>query len=408
MVPRHDLTDQRRAARQPATTTGPRPAGPPAAPPGQRGQRPAAQAGGFTTREVLAGYLNARAAELLRGLRAYDEAAGSAETAADAAEAVRLVRRAARRVGSALHTFRPLLDTAWADLLSAELRWLAEVLAKEHQYAARLDRLLGALHRLSAPDTGPDGPGGAGAGERPKARTGRPGVGAAKAGALLERQLTLARTRSHSAALRALGSGRFHAVADEIAVLASDAPLEEQAAERPAVLTLRPLAELAHRRLVEAVDTLPRGPEALAHTLTTSEGRYDAAWHHVRQLARQTRYALEVLDGLQQPATRTAPDAAAVGTAPEPVSGGVDTVSPLYGALVLAGQQLTRHRDAAEAASAASAAGRTPRIAPATAYALGVLHADQRHEAEAARLAFCRVWPPKGELQEGAAHARPS
>ncbi|CAM5226882.1 Polyphosphate kinase [Streptomyces griseus] len=38
--------------------------------------------------------------------------------------------------------------------------------------------------------------------------------------------------------------------------------------------------------------------------------------------------------------------------------------------------------------AAAAAAARTPRIAPATAYALGVLHADQRHEVEAARAAF--------------------
>ena len=50
-------------------------------------------------------------------------------------------------------------------------------------------------------------------------------VGAAKAGALLERQLTLARTRAHSAALQALGSSRFHAVADNVAVLASEVPL---------------------------------------------------------------------------------------------------------------------------------------------------------------------------------------
>ncbi|NEC70723.1 metal-binding protein, partial [Streptomyces rochei] len=31
-------------------------------------------------------------------------------------------------------------------------------------------------------------------------------------------------------------------------------------------------------------------------------------------------------------------------------------------------------------------------IAPATAYALGVLHADQRHEVEAARYAFQHSW----------------
>ncbi|NUP44179.1 MAG: hypothetical protein HOY76_45930, partial [Streptomyces sp.] len=53
---------------------------------------------------------------------------------------------------------------------------------------------------------------------------------------------------------------------------------------------------------------------------------------------------------------------------------------------------LERHRDAAEAAAASAAAARTPRIAPATAYALGVLHADQRHEVEAARFAFGRIW----------------
>ncbi|WP_374207806.1 CHAD domain-containing protein [Streptomyces sp. XM4193] len=382
MVPRHDLTDQRRAAHA-SGATGQRPAGPPAAPPLQRaGAEPAADGRptreAQPTREVLAGYLHERAGELLRGLRAHDEAAGSAETAAEAAEAVRLLRRSARRICGTLQTFRPLLDTGWSDRVGAELRWLADVLAKEHEYAARLDRLLTALHRLSAPAAGPDGES-AGPAE---ARTGRPGVGAAKAGALLERQLTLARTRAHSAALRALGSGRFHAVADEIAVLASEAPLDERSADRPAALTLRPLAELAHRRFAEAVDALPHGPEALAHTLTGTEGRHDSGWHHVRHLARQTRYALEVLDGPRQPTPGPGTDGAA---------------APLHTALALVGRHLTRHRDAAEAAAAASAAGRTPRIAPATAYALGVLHADQRHEVEAARLAFCRTWPPTGD-----------
>ncbi|NEB76815.1 metal-binding protein, partial [Streptomyces sp. SID14478] len=40
----------------------------------------------------------------------------------------------------------------------------------------------------------------------------------------------------------------------------------------------------------------------------------------------------------------------------------------------------------------AAHAARTPRIAPATAYALGVLHADQRHQVEAARNAFRQAW----------------
>ncbi|MFE1782755.1 hypothetical protein ACFW9F_09250, partial [Streptomyces sp. NPDC059506] len=41
---------------------------------------------------------------------------------------------------------------------------------------------------------------------------------------------------------------------------------------------------------------------------------------------------------------------------------------------------------------AAASAALTPRIAPATAYALGVLHADQRQQVEAARYAFSRLW----------------
>ncbi|MBB1252365.1 CHAD domain-containing protein [Streptomyces sp. OF3] len=360
MVPRHDLT----ARRLPEPSEAPTGA-PPAGPPAPRGPQDTTTAG-----EALAGYLNRQAAELLRGLRLHDENAGSAETAAQAAEAVRLLRRSARRISGALHTFRPLLDSAWADRVSAELRWLSGVLAREHAYAARLDRLLAALHRLSSPAGGGDGGPGGERDEPP--RTGRPGAGAAKAGALLERQLTLARTRAHSAALRALGSGRFHAVADEVAVLASDAPVQDRAADRPAELTLGPLAELTHRRLVEAVAALPTGSQALAHTLTAEEGRHDAAWHQVRHLARLTRYGLEVLVG-------------------DP--GADDTTAPLHGALLLAGHQLDRHRDAAEAAAAAAAAGRTPRIAPTTAYALGVLHADQRHEVEAARAAFTRIWP---------------
>ena len=352
-----------------------------------------------TTADVLADYLNAQSAELLRGLRAHDENAGSAETAAEAAQAVRLLRRSARRVSATLHTFRPLLDTAWADRVSAELRWLCGVLGKEHEYAATLDRLLGALHRLSTPAVGP------GTGRQEETRTGRPGVGAAKAGALVERQLTLARTKAHSAGLRALGSSRFHALADEVAVLASEVPVDERAADGPAAPALRPLAESTHGRLTEAVEALPYGPEALAHTLTATEGRHDAAWNQVRQLARQTRYALEVLDdvaGVEAVGSVEGELTRQVGAAAR------RTDSPLYAALKLAGHQLDRHRDASAAAAAAAEAGRTPRIAPATAYALGVLHADQRHEVEAARLAFCRIWPPKGELHEGAAHVGPS
>ncbi|WP_374196651.1 CHAD domain-containing protein [Streptomyces sp. ISL-96] len=321
------------------------------------------------SRELLAPYLHAQAADFLRSLRLHRESGQDPQGAADAAEAVHALRGSARRISGTLHTFRPLTDTGWADTLRAELAWLSGTLAREHAYAARLTRLLGALNRLS-------GTGGADAGPAavPAARGGgaeHPGsltVGAARAGALLERQLTLARTRAHSAALQALGSSRFHAVADAVALLASDVPLGPAAAA-PAAEVLAPLAVGAEQRLKEAVAALPLGrashpynAEALVHGLAPAPGgeTQDAPWHHVRLLLRLHRYAQEVV-------------AAPASTLP-------------------AAQALDRHRDAAEAATAAASAARTPRIAPATAYALGVLHADQRHEVEAARFAFQQVW----------------
>ncbi|MGX1886401.1 CHAD domain-containing protein [Streptomyces sp. NPDC055287] len=322
------------------------------------------------SRELLASYLHTQAGDFLRSLRLHRESGQDPQRAADAVEAARALRGSARRISGTLHTFRPLTETGWADTLRAELAWLSGTLAREHAYAGRLNRLLEALNRLSG--TG----GGAGPAPVPPARGGGSEagssltVGAARAGALLERQLTLARTRAHSAMLQALGSSRFHAVADAVALLASDVPLGPAAAA-PAAEVLAPLATGAEQRLREAVAALPLGraahpynAEGLVHGLAAapSSEAQDAPWHHVRLLLRLHRYAQEVVTG---------------------------PVGPLPTA-----QALDRHRDAAEAATAAASAARTPRIAPATAYALGVLHADQRHEVEAARFAFQQAWQP--------------
>ncbi|WP_367139882.1 CHAD domain-containing protein [Streptomyces sp. STD57] len=330
---------------------------------------PAGSAGTAAAGDVLAGYLHTQAVEFLRSLRLHGESGADAD---EAGEAARLLRRSARRIAGALYVYRPLTDTDWTDQIRTELVWLSELLGREHAYAARLARLRGALHRLS----GAEGGGAAGCGLT---------VGAARAGALLERQLTLARTRAHSAALQALGTSRFHAVADAAALLASEVPLDPGARAVPAHDALPRLAEQTQRRLTEAVDALPLSTaghpynaEALAHGLAASpapdgppaEGRQDAPWHQVRRLVRLRRYAQEVLDEH----LRTEADPA------------------LSARLFGAGQALDRHRDAAEAAAAAAAAARTPRIAPATAYALGILHADQRHEVEASRFAFGRIW----------------
>ncbi|QEV18875.1 CHAD domain-containing protein [Streptomyces alboniger] len=321
-----------------------------------------------TAGEVLAAYLQEQATEFLRSLRLHRESTTDAQGAEASLEAARALRRAARRIGATLHTFRPLLDTEWAASLRPELSWLSDTLAQEHAYATRLHRLLNALHRLSGPPLvpSPAQPRAPRAEERGSAPRGLT-VGAAKAAALLERQLTLAKTRAHSAALQAIGSSRFHAVADNVAVLASEVPLRDGADD------LKPPAAKADADLAEAVAALPLGQaghpynaEALVHGLAaeTAPDAQDAPWLKVRSLLRLHRYALEVLHGH---------------AAPEP-------------RLAEASHALNIHREAAAAASAAAQAARTPRIAPATAYALGVLHADQRHEVEAARFAFQQAW----------------
>ncbi|MFF7281486.1 CHAD domain-containing protein [Streptomyces griseorubiginosus] len=326
---------------------------------------------GPVTGDALAGYLRSQATEFLRALRRHRE--GGAETQGPEApvDAARALRRSVRRISASLHTFRPLLDPDWSESLRPELAWLSGTLGMEHAYESRLERLLLALHRLSGAVFPAQGAG-------PTALTAQPApapvpdrgnltVGAAKAGALLDRQLTLARTRAHSTALQALGSSRFHAVADTIAVLASEVPLVKSAAGTD----LHPLAAAAQERLDDAATALPLvtaghpyNAEALIHGLSPDPSPHpqDAPWHQVRLLLRLHRYAREVL------------------------SPAVDV------RLLSAGQCLDRHRDASEAAAAAASAARTPRIAPATAYALGVLHADQRHEVEAARFAFQQCW----------------
>ncbi|MFC9130477.1 CHAD domain-containing protein [Streptomyces sp. NPDC057099] len=333
------------------------------------------------TGDALAGYLRAQATEFLRALRLHRETGSGAGASEGSADAARALRRSARRISASLHTFQSLLDTDWCEGMRPELAWVSGTLAMEHAYTSRLERLLSALHRLSGSTTLPGqasaaaAPAQAGAPIPPAAapERGNLTVGAAKAGALLDRQLNLARTRAHSTALQALGSSRFHAIADKVAVLASEVPLIKAAV----TTDLRPLASAAEGRLTDAVAALPLvtagnpyNASALVHGLSpdTVPHPQDAPWHQVRLLLRLHRYAREALRG-------------------EPNGNAVVDLR-----LLSAGQALNRHRDASEAAAAAAQAARTPRIAPATAYALGVLHADQRHEVEAARFAFQQCW----------------
>ncbi|MDX2594269.1 CHAD domain-containing protein, partial [Streptomyces sp. WI03-4A] len=102
------------------------------------------------TGDALAVYLRAQATEFLRALRLHRETGGgTANGAQETVDAARALRRSARRISGSLHTFRPLLDADWSEEIRPELAWLSGTLGLEHAYAARLERLLLALHRLS-------------------------------------------------------------------------------------------------------------------------------------------------------------------------------------------------------------------------------------------------------------------
>ncbi|MCU7823428.1 CHAD domain-containing protein [Kitasatospora sp. DSM 101779] len=325
---------------------------------------PSASAG-----EVLSGYLTTQAGAFLRALPQAVGEAGSrpGSLPASAAGADDLLR-AVRRIGGALHTFGAAFESGWAGELRTELAWLLDLLGREPGYRRRSSRLLAALDSL--------GDGGA---ESPGMLAGH--AGAPKARALLERQLTLARTRAHTALLQELRTARLHALADRMTLLSGEVPLLDEAAGRDgralvqhAAGALAALAAAAERLpLARAVE--PYGGDGLHRLAVLPAARSaspadadellaadDEPWHRVRVLAKRARYALEVC---------------AVPTAE------LDRLDAV----------LDRHRDASDAAATASTAARTPRITPATAYVLGVVHADQRLEVEAARYAFGHQWP---------------
>lgn len=326
-----------------------------------------------TAAEALAAHLAAEAGSFLRELPSVD-------------------LHTLRRVGAALHTFDQLLDPAWSQELREELSRLGGLLGQERAYGRRLSRVLGSLDSLtyadpaaaqSAAERGTAQTGSSPTAAQPAATAGpvpqqrqAEGLlarhpGAPKARALLERQLTLGRSRAHTTALQELGSARFHALADRMTLLVSDLPLRAPADRRTPAEGLLPLAVAEAGTLLDAMAELPLERSAVAYTgdMLHDPGD-DRPWQQARGLVLRTQYALEVCVPLLGP--RATRPAAALGDL---------------------ARILARHRDAAEAAEAAALAALTPRITPATAYVLGVVHADQRLEVEAARHAFSCTWP---------------
>ncbi|GAA2032510.1 CYTH and CHAD domain-containing protein [Terrabacter terrae] len=206
--------------------------------------------GKTTVRELLSSQLSKHLARLL------EQDAG---VRADRTEAVHRVRIAARRLRSALTTFRPLLDGSVTDPVRDELRWLGEEFALARDAQVLREHLGGVL-----------------AGEPAELVIG-------PVSARLDEELGNAYGSGKEAARRALDSDRYVRLLDTIEGLISSPPLEADG-ERPAKKVLPGLLARDVKRLRRAV----REIEAAA-----DPGSRDLAFHEARKKAKRLRYAAE-------------------------------------------------------------------------------------------------------------------
>ncbi len=251
----------------------------------------------------------------------------------DKPEAAHKLRVACRRTRSLLRTFRPVLDKAWADGLSAQISALTDVIAPERDIEVVRERLLGALERYGTDD---------------------PGV--LRAHTLLDRMLGREYATAHDATLATLAGPGFHALADRIALAPQTVASPEGALGQPAERVLPPLvrAEFAHVvRRASSVD--PQGE--------------DEPWHKLRISAKRARYAAEVCVPL-------------IGIPAEAFAAQLTRLT----------DELGQQQDAAVAGEVVLRAAQSPRIATSTGFVLGRLLGECRAEIARSRRTFPELW----------------
>ena len=204
---------------------------------------------------VVGGYLSTQTSRLL----AWDP-----RTRADEPDALHQLRVTARRLRSALTTFRPLLDRAAVDDLRAELGWLGQQLSEARDVEVIRQHLLTEVAAL-APELvkGPV--------------------------AQRIRDTYDARYRSgHDDALAAMDSPRYYALLDRLEALVVDPPWTAAAGRRVEAELVPLLAGTWRRlrRLHRSLGALEDRPDPVLR---------DELLHEIRKQAKRSRYAAEVL-----------------------------------------------------------------------------------------------------------------
>jgi CHAD domain-containing protein len=213
-----------------------------------------------TAGEVVTEALRSDIARML----AYDPLVRLREPLPGGDTAVHQMRVGIRRLRTDLKTFRPLLDTNWANGLREELSWLADALG-----AARDAEVLRARLRKTAggdPLSGPDD------------------------AALARMDADLA--ARHEEALheldRALRSDRYRILLDHIVAAAATPKLLTKRASTPA-------AELLPKLVAKPWRQLAYGSDGVSGAGELDPVARDEEWHAVRIRAKRARYATEAV-----------------------------------------------------------------------------------------------------------------
>ena len=246
-------------------------------------------------------------------------------------DGVHQMRVAARRLRSALKTFRPLLDRAWADALRLELSWLGNELGGARDSEVVRDRLLADLGRLPADLV----------------------IGPVRA--RLDQDLGGDLVRHQESVLAMLRSERYLALLERL-VDAAWEPLTTVAAEAPAGDAISSILTHGWSRLARDVERLDR-PSAT-----------DPDWHRTRIDAKAMRYACDAV---------------------EPVAGG--DAQRLSRRLMKLQDVLGEHQDTVMARGVLRTIATAPR-GGTVAFTLGLLHARQQEAATRARARFRTLW----------------
>jgi CHAD domain-containing protein len=177
----------------------------------------------------------------------------------DAPDAVHQLRVAARRLRSALATFRKLLDVTSTQFLRSELQWLASTVGQARDTEIIRERL---KEMISA--------------EPPELLLGAVAQN-------IERHLNDIYRPARAAGLEALDSDRYVRLLDSLDAFLADPPLTGTA-EKEAQRTIGRLVSAEQKRLAKAVRAVD---------IANEEGPQDAALHEVRKCAKRLRYAAE-------------------------------------------------------------------------------------------------------------------